>query len=404
MTHCIGAVMIAMLAAGAQPPSKSMEDANAMREAAKSVNSFGVRLYSKIRHVEGNVAVSPVSVETLMALLAAGADEPTADRLAEVSGLPAESIRAGGGFVRLLDDLATRNDAEQGVALDSAVSVWVEPRVNVRRAYSLIVQRSYAGKIEQVDFAGEPEAARRRINGWVAEHTRGEVPELIPAEVSLAETRLLLSSAVSFRAAWESPFSRDKTRPAPFRVTASRIINVPMMRQVVEIRSAMIDDAQIVELPYRGGTLTMVVILPRRDHGLLDLEQRIERHGIEPWLRALPDERIESEVFLPRFEVDDGRELNGPLQALGLGVLFGDQARLSGLSEPAQAVDRVLTRTRVRVDEEGTIAAAATAGFEGRSDPIPFRADHPFIYLIRETRTGTIIFLGRLVEPESKPG
>jgi serpin B len=269
----------------------------------------------------------------------------------------------------------------------------------------------YAAPLESVDFAGAAEAQRTHINSWVATETQDLIRDLLP-QGSLDElTRLVLVNAVYFKGDWVQAFDTEATRPEPFHVGGTTAARVPMMRQTNAHRYAEIDGVQVVEMPYQGDELAMTIVLPRERNGLGALEASFDQAAVDRWVGALTPTRVE--VVLPRFRLDDARiPLKDTLASLGMTRAFDRAtADFSGMANPANYEDELYIsdcfhEAFVEVDEEGTEAAAATAVVMGSrggapQPPAAFRADHPFLFMIRDLESGTILFLGRVNDPRS---
>jgi serpin B len=254
--------------------------------------------------------------------------------------------------------------------------------------------------VERLDF-GDLAAARRRLDAWIAEATRGFITTT--AAPLRADTVLLLMTAIYLKVKWETPFQPALTAEAPFRGEAGEEVTVRMMGQTARFRYARLDGVQLVELPYADGELAMVIILPERIDGLADVEASLTPERLDGWLLALQHEKVD--VSLPRFEAATTLDLSRTLPTLGVRRAFGPGADFSGLADEPLYVTATATQARIVVDEEGTEAAAEMAFAVGRGRALPpkhFRADHPFLYLIRSNATGELLFIGRVASPAHK--
>ena len=364
-----------------------------------ALNDFGLHLYRAVsRNETGNVLVSPLSTETVLAMLATGARGQTADELVRVTQLPHGYNRADGPFARLLRGLKERGTGPD-VTLRNANGLWVQQGRQVHAHYRDAVRSVFGGTVDELDFKKATDASRRHINAWVSDATRGQIRELLGPSDLEDPTQLVLTNAVSFEAVWETPFSDKLTKSAPFHISATKSVDIPLMNRRGEFRYTVSLDAQVVELPYKGGSFSFLALLPIRHDGLAEIEEKLEAGGLKTLLASFPPVKFDLDLYLPRYTSEVGLQLDQPLKALGLGGVFAETADLSGICTGPLSVSHVLTRSRIRVDERGTVAAASTAVLEGRSLPTKFRADRPFLFLIRDTHTGLILFLGRLIEP-----
>jgi len=259
-------------------------------------------------------------------------------------------------------------------------------------------------ELQQLDFVGRRDEARATINAWVKRSTAGMIDVLVPAGLLDEQTRLVLTDAVYFKGTWQTAFSRRETRELPFSLAGGGRVKLPLMHLTASLRYRAGRGFQALELPYRGGRVSMIVLLPRKIAATREVERLLEPRRLEGLLRSMPRRMVE--VYLPRFTASHDLPLTALLQAFGVKEAFGPRADFSGIDGTRLLfLKEVLHRARVEVNEEGTEAAAATAFFaeeaegESRPDPPVFRADRPFVYLIRERRSGVVLFVGRLTRP-----
>jgi len=263
----------------------------------------------------------------------------------------------------------------------------------------------YQANVNQADFRTGAEAARKEINNWVAQKTQERIKDILPPGSVDGMTRLVLANAIYFKGAWVAPFRAAETRPQPFHVSASRQVQVPLMHQTESVKYMEDDSLQAVEMPYSGYGLSMVVLLPRRPDGCSDLESRLTSAFLSNSLAQMKAQKVE--IFLPKFKQDSSFELNRTLARMGMPDAFGAKADFSGMDGTRLLyISGVFHKAWVEVNEQGTEAAAATATTikalslaRPLAPPPVFRADHPFIFLIRDTRSGSVLFLGRLAQP-----
>jgi len=342
---------------------------------------------------------SPASISVALAMVHAGARGATARQLAQVlaPGLPPPRMHPAHKQL-----LSTLNGAARGkVQLDLASALWGQTGHTFDPSFVELIRSSYSGGLEQVDFA-QPSAAAT-INRWVRTKTRGMIVGLIPGTLD-EQTRLMLTSAVYFKGAWQTRFPDATTRDAPFNLAGGKRLKVPMMHVTASLRYRRIGALEVLELPYRGGQLSMLILLPRAVGRTASIESYLDPARLRALVRSLP--RREVEVFFPRFSATLDLPLMDLLRAMGIKDAFTSGANFSGMDGTRQLfLTAALHRARVEVNEEGTEAAAVTAfqmeAMEGESHPRPpvSRADRPFVYLIRERRSGSVLFVGRLMQP-----
>jgi len=360
---------------------------------------FALALYQKLRAVEGNLFFSPYSISTALAMAYAGARGNTQVQMAQALHFVLDQEQLHPAFALLeakLGDTAGKGH----IQLRVANALWPQHGYALLEAFLALAKQYYGVRITPVDYE-DAERARCTINAWVEEKTDKKIHEMIPPGLLGALTYLVLVNAIYFKGDWASQFDQRLTSDAPFWVTPAEQVQVPMMSQVHELRYGRDDGLQILELPYAGDDLSMVVLLPTEIDGLAELEACLTVENLGRWTGNLWHSEVQ--VFLPRFEITFPFRLDDTLKSMGMVDAFGD-ADFSGMDGTTLlCLAAVLHKAFVAVNEEGTEATAATAVImkaKGLPLPLPiFRADHPFVFLIREHSTGSILFLGREVNP-----
>jgi serpin B len=370
---------------------------------ARSNAQFAFDVYHLLCQQSGNLFFSPSSIATTLAMAYAGARGETSAQMERVLHVVTEEEETHSGFAALESIIA--DIQEEGlVRLDSANSLWPQAAHPILADYLRLVERYYGTSVTPVDYSNGP-AAARLINGWIEQHTKGHIRDLVPASLDPL-TRLILVNAIYFRGKWLYPFDADFTDDARFSISRWRSTTVPMMRQTDEFRYAQVDGLQMLELPYAGQDLAMLVLLPESHKGIGSVEQRLSGDILQQWCELLQPARVQ--LSLPRFRMDRQFELSSVLTTLGLRDAFHDKrADFSGIDGGAGRlyISQVMHKAFVDVDEIGTEAAAATVLMEfgrsifDRTKPVVFRADHPFLLAIRERSEGNILFLGRVSNP-----
>jgi len=361
---------------------------------------FALALYQRLRTEEGNLFFSPYSISTALAMTYAGARGNTAVQMAQALHFLLDQEQLHSAFAWLEAKLSDVGRKGQ-VQLKVANALWPQEEYDLLEEFLALTKQYYGVLITAVDY-GDPETARGTINAWVEEKTENKIQELIPPGILDALTSLVLVNAIYFKGNWASQFDQSRTRDAPFWVTPDEPVQVPMMDQEHEFRYGESDGLQILELPYAGDDLSMVVLLPRKIDGLPELEERLTVENLTRWTKNLRPRGVQ--VFLPRFEITFPFRLDDTLKLMGMVDAFGGDSDFSGMDGTKLLyIGAVLHKAFVAVNEEGTEAAAATAVIMiAKCLPPPppvFRADHPFIFLIRENSTGSILFIGRVVNP-----
>ena len=367
-------------------------------------SAFACELYAQLRSQEGNLFLSPYSISSALAMTYGGARGETAAQMAKALhfGLPQEGVPpAFAGLQSRLDAVQTKGK----VKLSIANSLWPQKKFAFLPGYLDLCRKHYGATITPLDYVNAPGPARKTINDWVEDKTNKKITDLIAPGVLDAMTRLVLVNAIYFKGDWANPFKAALTKPAPFHVTAAKTVDAPLMQQKKEFRYGETPNLQVLELPYTGNDLSMIVLLPRKTDGITVLEEFLTPEAITKWSEGL--DRREVEVFLPKFKMTSQFSLGDKLAALGMTDAFTGKADFSGMDGQRDLyISAVIHKAFVDVNEEGTEAAAATAvvmrAMAMMLEPPPtpvFRADHPFLFLIRDNHTGSILFLGRVTDP-----
>jgi len=371
-------------------------------------NAFAASLWGVIRSRPGNLSVSPASITTAMAMAFFGARGETAAEIARAlhfEASPEDTMRAAGELVQ------GWSTAGGPTVLRAANRLFVDKTVPLERPFLDAAERTFGAPFEAVDFTKSADRAREQINDWVLVQTHYHVRDLLPRASLDGQTRLVLVNALYFKADWASPFDPSSTRPLAFHVNSTTTKEAPMMNKVATFRFAAPPGLRILEMPYQGDDASMVFLLPDAADGLPALEQTLTGADIDRWMDVAKPARVA--VTLPRFEIDPASSLSlrDTLGALGIRLAFDKKtADFTGISSPKDPRDRlflkeVFHKAFVRLDEKGTEAAAATAELSARGavepEPEVFRADHPFLFVLRDTKTGMILFWGRVADPSS---
>ena len=368
-----------------------------LNETVQGNTQFSLDLYQQLRKLEGNLFFSPYSISTALGLTYAGARSDTQAQMAQALHFPSDQAQLHPAFALLAAKLA-KVGRKGHVQLSLANALWPRQGAKFLKSFLTIAKKYYGVQITPVDFS-EEEKARLMINGWVEERTGNKIKGLISPGVLDRATRLVLVNAIYFKGNWASQFDPDLTSQSPFNSAPGNQVQVQMMNRKHTFRYTESDALQVLELPYGGGALSMLVLLPREMDGLAKLEDLLNLKNLQKWTAGLQE--VEVQVFLPRFELNFPFRLDDALKSLGMLDAFSGQADFSGMDGSRELyIGAVLHKAFVAVNEQGTEAAAASAvimQLKALAFPsIVFRADHPFVFLIRENTTGSILFIGRL--------
>lgn len=367
------------------------------------MNQFAASLYQKLAHAnQDNLIFSPFNVGTALSMLLEGAAGSTAKEMAAVLHqlYPDPDYAAAlASITKELVDEANGNGNE----LSAANAVWVERGFPVRSDYKEKIRGLLRGSVGELNFVRNPEQARNEINSWTEQHTKGKITELFPRGSIDPDTRLVVTAAIYFYGKWQSAFNPSRTHPAPFQLANGGATQTPFMNQTGRFGYAESAAAQILEMKYRANPIAFDVLLPKSRDGLGALEKEMTADNIAAWLK--PVEYRTVDVSMPKFRAESQFSLRETLSKLGMPVAFTSAADFSGIDDRRDlTLSDVLHKAFVDVAEEGTEAAAATGSTVTMvamvaSPRVVFRADHPFAFVIRDTRTGLILFAGRLTRP-----
>jgi serpin B len=369
--------------------------------------AFALNLYGNLKNTDGNLFFSPYSISEALAMTYGGARDTTATQMATALQflLSQDKLHPAFNYVDL--QLAQRgNDLTganaQGFKLSVVNAIWGQKGFNFVSQYLDLLAQNYGAGMRIVDYINAAEQARQTINQWVSDQTAGKIPELLPSGSVNDLTRLVLTNAIYFKAAWDSQFQKSSTQAGQFHPLAGADITAQMMYQMKYFKYAEGSDYQAVELPYNGNQLAMDILLPARDQ-CIAFESALNYAKLQGILNALNS--LEVKLTMPKFSFNSQFGLKKALSDLGMPVAFSaSDADFSGMDGKKDLfISDVIHKAFVSVDEEGTEAAAATGVIMGTTAmPVnikEFTMDHPFIFLIRDIPTNSILFMGRVMAP-----
>ncbi len=380
-----------------------------LAELVEGNSTFALGLYDHLRDEDGNIFCSPYSISLALAMTYAGAQGETEQQMAETLHFTLGQDGLHPVFNALDLQLLSRvqdesDDNGDGFQLNIVNRIWGQVGYSFHESFLDVLAEDYGAGLSLLKFSNAPEASRIAINDWVAKQTKDRIENLIPPGAVTTLTRLVLTNAIYFKADWSKPFDEDRTSDRPFDLLDGAQVTVPMMRQSADYGYASGDGYQIVELPYEGDELSMVILLP--DAGLFeDFESTLDSVRLASVLEDI--EFREVDLSMPKFTFEWGKGLATTLSAMGMPDAFGSLADFSGMTDVERLyIGEVIHKAFVAVDEEGTEAAAATAVIMDGTSAAPEEAlvvtvDRPFVFLIRDIHTGTILFLGRVVDPST---
>ncbi len=380
-----------------EPPAVDPADLKAL---VQGNNEFAFDLYKRLSQKEGNIIFSPYSISTALAMTYAGARGETAQQMAKVLHFSLPPDRLHAAFARLIYELHGKGKSNS-YELVAANALWAQKGLSFEQDFLQLTRERYRAGLKEVNFAGNAEGARQTINRWVEERTRQKIQNLLGPRDLNSTTRLVLSNAVYFKGKWKLPFPTERTKPTDFETGAGSIVSVPMMNNGYHrYRCYAGKQYYLLELPYQGASLAMVLLVPVKKGALNQVERELTAATIHKALSKMAHHQVL--VGLPRFRFKQDIKLGEQLRELAMELPFSLNADFSGISAAERlSISEVIHGGFIDVDEQGTEAAAATA-VPMRNSPIEgltIRADHPFLFFIRDQESGNLLFFGRVEDP-----
>lgn len=367
--------------------------------AVNAVNGFAPKLHRELP-AQGNTLISPWSLQSALAMVYAGANPPVATEMATALCLPSPTPELHQSFGALRKSLLTVPDGAPPLVIRTANRLFVQQGETLGKPWLETIRTHYAADAESLDFDRRTKAAGKSINSWVNRETNGMIPELV-ANLD-RDTKLVLANAVCLDLSWEERFTASLTKPLPFHLSPKQTKTVPIMFKQHRMRYAKRDGFQIAALPYAGGTLQFVALVPDAIDGLKDTEAKLTPDILTGCAKLDP---AEVRLWLPRIKLTcETKNLPETLKRMGMRKAFSDSS-FDAIARGLQ-IDEVIHKTFIELDEDGTKAAAATAVSLARKNGVPHeiphqkvRADRPFLFMIQHIPTGACVFLGRCADP-----
>jgi serpin B len=391
---------------GPEPRTLPLDDRD-VSAVAEGSNAFALGLYKELARRDGNLFLSPYGLSTALAMTYGGARSETARQMARTLRFKLDGRRLHVAFGSLMRDLNARAGAFD---LRSANALWGQRGGGWLESFAHLIKTDYGAPLHGVDFVNDADGAAREINAWVERETRKRIRDIVGPGSLGPLTRLVLANAIYFKGDWLTAFSEHATHDAPFRLAGGGEVKARMMFRSGGFWYHETADAQVLEIPYKGDDLSMIIVLPRAANGLRALEK-----SMSPSFRTSPPPHTVVKrrwrkvlVYLPKFTFTSEFSLAETLSAMGMPLAFAGEADFSGMNGKRDLfISAVLHKAFVEVNESGTEAAAASAvlvkavcrGPSRTRKPPVFRADHPFLFMIRDRRTHQILFMGRVMDP-----
>ncbi|KAK9737613.1 Serpin (serine protease inhibitor) [Popillia japonica] len=367
----------------------------------KSIHNLAIKLYSSLGESNNNVLFSPLSAHIALILCYQGASGTTRNVLQDVLKLPIDSVDISEEYKKLLNDF---NESKDDLTIAMANNIYIKKHYELQSKFQTIANEYFAAHVENIDFS-QSRSAANQINKWVSEQTRNKIKDIISENALNEETRLILVNAIYFKGLWMHPFKIHQTQDK-FYVSKLQTVDCEMMRTTGEffyVEDPVLD-AKILKIPYMHSDIFFVIILPNSFHGFKNIESKITTTGFSTLEKDAILENIE--VFLPKFKVETSMDLKQPLQDIGLGNIFSEKANFSQMlnSQQPLTISKVLQKTFIDINENGTEAASATSVLMRVRRSLDlhhqtFRADRPFLFYVIDSASSTLLFMGKLMNP-----
>ena len=360
-------------------------------------NQFNFNIYSKlIKNNDENIFYSPYSISSAFAITYEGARGKTAKEIQSVFRFPLNNDTRRNEFLEIYNELNKDNKKYQ---LNTANALWAAKNYKFLEEYFNVIKKYYGGNVTNLDFINDPEGSRKIINDWVEDQTNDKIKDLIPQGVIDALTRLVITNAIYFKGKWKKQFDEKYTSERDFNIDSNKSVKVPMMYLKDKFNYTKTEELQIIELPYKGNDISMLIFLPN-ENNISIIDKAINVQNLTTWKENLTESKVK--LYLPKFTFETKYSLIETLNKMGMITAFSGGADFSGMDGSKNLfIKSVIHQAFINVNEEGTEAAAATSVTSATCiDMTPvFRADHPFIFLIQERESGNILFMGRAMDP-----
>ena len=357
-------------------------------------NQFAIDLYSELSsgNNKDNIFFSPISISTAFVIAYEGANGNTADEIQKTFDFVQNDDKRRDSFLSLIKSMNEEDSKEYKLRLANAL--WLADGFKPNEEYVNVARDYYDSKVTTVNFNSD---GIDKINAWVKDKTEGKIEEIFAPDPANAAIQLAITNAIYFKGTWTEQFDPEKTKMDDFYTDKDTTVKVPLMElETAFLNITRTDQARIVELPYEGEKVSMLVLLPEEIDGIRSLEESITTDNLKKWREDFQE--IKTKVYLPKFKLETTYDLVPILQELGIHDAFVN-ADFGGISDSGLFIDKVVHKAFVEVNEEGTEAAAATGIAMLQSGPIEFRADHPFVFVIQDNESGNILFMGRITDP-----
>jgi len=365
----------------------------------ESNNQFTLELFNNVSSANENIIISPFSVSSALAMTYAGAKNNTQSQMSYVLHFNHNQEVLHADFSQLLSNIKALNSDENEVNI--ANSLWVQNKLKLKESYLKTVKTNYASDVQSVDFILESEKTRGTINKWVESKTNQKIKDLIPVGGITKSTMLVLTNAIYFLGTWENKFDVKNTIESIFYLNEESKVNAPFMRQTTKFKYFEDEFVQVIDLPYAKNKLSMMIVMPKEKFGLMKITKAMLNDNYTHILAGLQLQKVA--VSLPKFKISSNFDLGAKLSEMGMPDAFTSAADFSGITGSKDLnISKIMHKAFIEVNEKGTEAAGATTVVMEKTSYVKtpvFTADSPFLYLIKDNISGSILFIGKIVNP-----
>ncbi len=362
-------------------------------------NKFSFELYTEIKTNPVNIIYSPFSISTALAMTYTGAKNNTLEEMSNTLYFDKDFNVHNNNFSTLQKNIISEN---KDVKINIANSLWAQQDYHFLDNFIEINKKYYNAGIQFTDFNGNIEQSRIKINNWVEKETNNKIKDLIKKKTLDNSTRLVLVNAIYFNGAWKSPFEKENNTEEIFYIFSKCETTATYMNKLITGKYYEDKLSRIVEIPYKNNIASMMIILPKKRYGIMDVEKAINEKKLNEYTEKFEYKKIQ--LSLPKFKFTSEFELSEQLSKMGMPNAFGSGADFSGMTGNKDLfIDKVIHKAFIEVNEKGTEAAAATAVTMRKTsatfETVKVKIDHPFIFIIKDNKTGSILFSGRVLNP-----
>lgn len=364
----------------------------------ESNNRFSFDIYQKIKSKNENIIFSPVSITSAFAMTYVGAKNVTFNEIADVFYFNTNKSIFNSSYKNLFEDKLKGKPA-----FYNANSLWIQKDLELNPDFLSINKEYYSSSIHFSDFLNDSESSRLNINRWVEKNTNGKITNLLQPSSIDNTTRLVLINALYFKASWKKQFKKEKNTEAQFQIAKRDFVNTTFMNNSINTWYYEDKYAQVIDIPYSDENISLMIILPKSLRKLRKLEKNLNYDYYKKYIENKQKMRVK--LSIPKFNIESDFDLNKTLQSLGIKNAFSSSANFSGISVKEKLyISKVIHKAKIRIDEEGTEAAAATAVIMRKTsmmlENVEFIANKPFIYILRNNETNCIYFMGKILNPK----